>query len=119
MLAPNGISNVLIEIPLSAYSRAIMSENYTNTMVSRTQAAVAIRAFEYDHERLPASFDKLVPDYLESVPLDDYDGEPMRYDPSRYLIWGVGPDLIDNGGDEEEDVTWPILSARNGQDLQD
>jgi hypothetical protein len=40
----------------------------------------------------------LVPAYLSEVPLDTFDGKPIRYDAERRLLWLVGEDLIDQGG---------------------
>ena len=32
-------------------------------------------------------------------------GKPLRYDPARRLIWSVGPDEVDDGGDGIPDTT--------------
>jgi hypothetical protein len=42
-----------------------------------------------------------------SAPIDPYSGEPMRYraQPSGYVIYSVGPDRKDDGGDTKTDVS--------------
>lgn len=49
---------------------------------------------------VPPSLQALVPDYLQSVPQDPFDGHPLRYrsDTAGYTIYSVGPKRIDNGG---------------------
>ena len=32
--------------------------------------------------------------------LDAIDGKPLRYDPTRAILWSVGDDRLDGGGDE-------------------
>lgn len=37
-------------------------------------------------------------------PADPFDGEPIRRQGG--LLWSIGPDGVDNGGDEDSDVVW-------------
>ena len=52
----------------------------------------------FKHGRLPDNLNELVPEFLPSIPLDDFDGKPLRYSRERRLIWSVGRDLIDSSG---------------------
>jgi len=47
---------------------------------------------------LPESLGQLVTAYLDTVPLDPYDGLTLRYDRDRAIIWSVNEDGIDQGG---------------------
>ncbi len=58
---------------------------------------LAARAYELEKGRPPPSLEALVPDYLDAVPADPFDGKPLRYDPARRLVWSVGKDLVDEG----------------------
>ncbi|MEM8757200.1 MAG: hypothetical protein AAGF47_05400 [Planctomycetota bacterium] len=62
-------------------------------------AAVLYRA---EHGQWPPSLDALVPRFLDSVPLDPSDGEPLRYqrldETDEYRLYSVGWDGQDNGG---------------------
>jgi hypothetical protein len=40
---------------------------------------VALRLYQHETGKLPATLDELVPKYLPAVPLDPYDGNPIRY----------------------------------------
>ena len=51
-------------------------------------------------DELPESLDELVEEgILPSVPMDMFADKPLRYDPERRLIWSVGPDEVDDGGE--------------------
>jgi hypothetical protein len=49
---------------------------------------------------------------LESVPIDPFSGQEVRYDLQRRLIWSFGTNEEDNGGDWDFDAEFP-----DGKDL--
>ena len=51
---------------------------------------------------LPATLDELVPEFLDGLPVDAFNGEPLGYDAARGLLWSVGVDGVDSGGVREE-----------------
>jgi len=61
---------------------------------------VACNRYERDNGALPASLELLIPQYIASVPVDPYDGQPFRYDPARAIVYSVGEDGKDDGGKE-------------------
>lgn len=65
-----------------------------------TIAALAAERYQQKHKRWPDSLDKLCPQFLPAVPLDPFDGAPLRY--RRFdegmIIYCVGNDGVDNGG---------------------
>jgi hypothetical protein len=68
---------------------------------------IALKAFKVEKGRLPKTLDELVPEYLDAVPLDDYDGKPLRYSAEKKVIYSVGKDLKDGGGmTKEEQKAW-------------
>lgn len=69
-----------------------------NINVAATRVLLAMRAFKIEKGRLPTTLDELVPAYLDTVPLDDFDGKPLRYNPAKKVIYSVGKDLRDDGG---------------------
>ncbi len=40
-------------------------------------------------------------EYLSAIPLDPYDGEPLRYSAEKGIIYSVGKDFIDSSGSSE------------------
>jgi hypothetical protein len=88
-------------------------------------AAVAAERYRRAHGTWPESLEALVPEYLERVPADPYDGQPLRYRrlADGVVIYAVGPDGVDNGGhlDRKEPVAegndlgirlWDVKSRR-------
>jgi hypothetical protein len=71
-----------------------------HVLADRRVAAATLAAvlFMHDHGRAPTSLGELVPGYLPEPPIDPMDGQPLRYDPHRLLIWSIGPDLTDDQG---------------------
>jgi hypothetical protein len=63
-----------------------------------TQALVAMKCFKLKTGRLPKALEELVPEYLPAVPLDDFDGKPIRYSAEKKVVYSVGSDFKDVGG---------------------
>ncbi|MCH5372916.1 MAG: hypothetical protein JJ992_02980 [Planctomycetes bacterium] len=63
---------------------------------------LAGQAFRRDHGQFPKTLDELVPAYLEEVPLDNFDGKPLKYrfNPDGPVVYSVYKNLSDDGGQE-------------------
>lgn len=64
-------------------------------------AALAVERYRLANKgALPGKLDALVPRYLLEVPVDPYDGQPLRFRrlEKGYVIYSVGSDLEDNDG---------------------
>jgi hypothetical protein len=59
---------------------------------------LALRAWEQTHGELPGDLDALVPEYIEQVPTDPFDGRPLHYSRDGRILYSVGSDLRDDGG---------------------
>jgi hypothetical protein len=68
--------------------------------LSATRLIFACHAYRQIHGRLPAALSDLAPDHLPDIPNDPFDGQPLRYDAQRGIIYSVGSDLVDQGGDD-------------------
>lgn len=88
------------------------------TDLART--ALAIERYRLATGSIPRDLESLVPDYLDHVPLDPYDGRPIRYQPtaSGYRLYNVAEDGRDDGGLGKDEVPrgdpydWPFIVAR-------
>ena len=78
---------------------------------------IACRQFRDEWNRLPHSLAELVDaKLLESVPLDPFSGEALRYDPDRRIVWSYGINEKDDGGDGDleansaagNDLVWRV-----------
>ena len=53
---------------------------------------------------LPETLDELVSEYIDSVPIDGYDGKPLRYSKEKKIIYTIGHNLKDTGGPDPEEL---------------
>src|SRR5262249_8508018 len=88
-------------------SRSIENARFDASALARLQVArtaLAIERWRLSHDkRLPDSLSELVPEYLPSVPLDSFDGQPLRYKKLEhgYFVYSIGSDFKDDGGKEK------------------
>ena len=64
--------------------------------------AIALHRHRLKQGRFPESLGALVPEFLAEVPRDFMDGQPLRYKlqpDGKFLLWSVGEDFKDDGGD--------------------
>ena len=65
-------------------------------------AAIALERFHLREKKYPADLKKLQPDFLEQLPIDRMDGNPLRYHPTgggKFQLYSVGDNRIDERGD--------------------
>jgi hypothetical protein len=92
--------DVFIAILLPSLDRSLETEYRQRTDRRLAATLLAIRTFERDHGQLPVDLSALVPDYLPALPIDPLSTDAdLQYDPVRGLLWSVGIDGVDNGGD--------------------
>lgn len=53
-------------------------------------AVLACQSYRAKHGKLPDSLDELVPEFLDEVPLDPYDGEKLRWNAEKGYFWTKG-----------------------------
>jgi hypothetical protein len=58
----------------------------------------AIRRYVITEARLPATLDALKGGYIDSVGIDPYTGESLRYNPEKGCLYSIGSDYRDEGG---------------------
>jgi hypothetical protein len=76
--------------------------NLTRLRVVRV--AVAVERYRVAHDHLPEHLDELVPAYVETTPIDPYDGQPLRYRKLQpgFVVYSIGKDLSDDEGMERQ-----------------
>jgi hypothetical protein len=75
----------------------------TETVTVRRDAtltAIALELFRRQKEHYPQTLQELVPRFLPALPLDRFDGGPLKYTlrGGKPLIYSVGKDGVDDGG---------------------
>ena len=107
LLSRNAVGIVIFQMvgPRVYYIKAPCQEN---VHIAAMRLLIAIKCYKMKTGKLPETLDALVPEYIDAVPADDFDGKPMRYSPEKKLIWSVGENLEDDGGDEDADIIFEI-----------
>jgi hypothetical protein len=99
LLSGNAIGDMLYEMQDPELKRLSLRKSQEDVNVTATQLLVALKIYKIRHDKLPKSLSELVPEFFPQVPIDDFDGNPFRYSPDKKLIYSVGPDLKDLGGE--------------------
>jgi hypothetical protein len=103
----------LIGALLPALSRTIDSGDRLTMRRDALLVAIAVELYRRDTGELPETLNRLVPDYLPSVPRDIADGRPIRYRQTgedAYTLYSIG-------GDGDDDVGEPALD-RHGDRIR-
>lgn len=86
-----------------AYGQLHALRSVATAGVARNLAvtAIALKRYQTQYHHLPDKLEDLVPAFLESVPVDWMDGQPLRYrrnDDWTFALYSVGEDGKDDGG---------------------
>ncbi len=82
---------------LHAYAQT-MGQNEALRQVLDT--ALAMERYQLRHHRPAPTLAELIPDFLPEMPIDPFDGQPLRMlvQDDRLTIYSIGKDLVDDGG---------------------
>ncbi|MBN1817665.1 MAG: hypothetical protein JW828_09905 [Sedimentisphaerales bacterium] len=104
---------------MPSYEQINFHDLRVHATVHSARAAVAIERYRLAKGKLPEALEELVPIYLEEIPFDPFDGEPLRYKQTHpgYIVYSIGEDQVDNGGipkseSNGESFDWPFTIRR-------
>jgi hypothetical protein len=72
------------------------------THINEGQIACALERYRLAHGQYPDSLEALVPEFIEQVPHDIVNGDPMKYrrtEKEGFLLYSIGWNETDEGGD--------------------
>jgi len=115
-----GFLHVLVKTLAPALSRVAERDLRFQADIDMARTAVAIERFRLTKGVLPRDLATLVPDYLDQVPIDPFDGQPIRYRRTKpgYRLYSVFEDGQDHDGKGKDEVKrddphdWPFIVAR-------
>jgi hypothetical protein len=99
--ASRNSSAIVVKLLMPALTKVSEANRRSRANLRCALVGVAAERYRLAHDQWPASLDELVKkDLIVSVPLDPYDGQPLRYKlrPDGAVIYSVGVDGVDNGG---------------------
>jgi hypothetical protein len=91
----------------------------TETQVQLVLTAIAIKRFQLRHGSPPESLGALVPVFADRIPEDPSDGMPLRYrrdSDGSFVLYSIGKDGVDNGGNASPIGTSRSFHWNRGQD---
>lgn len=94
------------------FRRVMVAETFKRVVVT----AIALKRFQLKHGNFPEKLSELTPEFLAAVPLDPVDGKPLRYRRNAdgtYLLYSVGENGVDDGGDATQDKSTSSSTPAN------
>ncbi len=88
-------------------SFTVFARNQAHSQTART--ALAVERYRLARGQLPETLSDLLPDYLDEIPTDPFDGQPLRYRQleTGYVIFSVGSDFWGDTEEEPEGDAFP------------
>jgi hypothetical protein len=104
--------NVLALRIIPAVQKVLEAHDRYQAILRTARVAVAVERYRLAHKdkQWPENLDQLVPAYLDKVPTDPFDEQPIRYRRigKDVVIYSVGMDGVDDGGSfDPENPTMP------------
>jgi len=106
----------LPECPYPDFSMAWFITTRNLTLHELVNTVIALKRYQLHEGRMPNDLSALVPQYLEALPRDLVDGQPLRYRRNvdgLFVLYSVGENAQDDGGDPR-----PPHSNANYQKLE-
>lgn len=91
----NAAGRSLVEISVPTMTRVMLSAFLMEAFFGATELVVALTAFEKSEGRLPETLGELEGTWIDSLPVDPFSGEPLRYSKADRLVFTVGPEQIE------------------------
>jgi hypothetical protein len=101
---------ILSSMLLPSFSRVAVRDASNQALIELARSALAVERFRLAEGRLPTNLKDLTPRFLDAVPIDPFDGNPVRYYrhlASGYVIYSVDTDGHDDGGLEAPERKLP------------
>ena len=94
--------------------RSVYRQHYKAVFCGRaSRLRLAFEDFRSAKGRYPTDLAELVPDFIAAVPLDPYDGQPIRYNAEHGYFWTPGPDGTFDGKVDFDKDGYPRWKNRN------
>jgi hypothetical protein len=111
---------LITSIIAPALRKTIESGARAQAIHSTAETAIAMTRYKLEHGAYPVTLEPLVPDYLDEIPADPFDGKPLRlaHKADQWIVYSIGPDGVDDGGTPSEhmtkkgDITFVLKAAK-------
>ena len=94
--------------------RSVYRQYYKTSFAWRCgRLGMACENFRFAKGRYPEDLSELVPEFVDAIPDDPYDGEPIRYNSEHGYFWTPGPDGTFSGKVDFDEDGYPRWRNRN------
>ena len=101
---PNIFGKLLVSLMMPAGEKVHERSVRVRTEANLTRAFVAVQCFRRESGAWPESLSDVRSKWLlPDDPIDLFAGKPVQYSREKGILWSVGPDEKDDGGDTEKD----------------
>ena len=93
--------NFLTRVAVPNFAKAIQTLARNQTLANEASIACALERYRLAHGQYPDSLSALVPQFIQPLPHDLINGEPLKYrraDRGGYLLYSIGWNEKDDGG---------------------
>lgn len=111
--------NAIAKTLMPALSGIFYKSSSCHAIQRIARTAIALRIYRRENGHYPETLNELVPKYLPNLPVDPFDGKPLRYKRLQhgFKIWSVGENMRDDGGvevkgvrqREKGDIVWEAM----------
>lgn len=95
-----GSIHLVSRMTMSGTPRLVEIDLKYATNLRVAQIAIAAERWRVAHGQLPEKLDQLIPQYIQKIPIDPFDGNRLRYKKTSegFIVYSIGIDKIDDGG---------------------
>ncbi|MFT7640139.1 MAG: hypothetical protein ACI9G1_001878 [Pirellulaceae bacterium] len=103
------IMYLMTSMMLPATDRFVLASGRSDIDRVSTATLIAIEQYRRKRGELPKQLQQLVPEFMDSVPIDPFAGMPLRYvaDDKEIRVYSIGRDGVDDGGVESKEAGDP------------
>ncbi len=90
-----------------SFEAAVKARQLHHAQVRTAQVGLALERFRLQHNKWPDSLMELTPKCIKKIPLDPFDGKPLRYRPFEQgvVVYSVGDNGVDDFGNPADSPT--------------
>jgi hypothetical protein len=95
-------AHILLHVIMPALARITIIDTRNIAQLLTARVGLAVERYRLAAGKLPDALADLVPDHLNAVPRDPFDGNDLRYKKleTGFVVYSIGEDLIDDEGKE-------------------
>ncbi len=108
LFSRNSVGRLVHSISRSTLDRVLQGKCAYNTRLDGIRLRMAVLGYKHRYGELPESLSALAPEFIESLPVDAYSGQPFYYSRKRQVLYSVSRNLTNDEGLEPEDLVFDL-----------